>query len=166
MTCLIYRLLVAVSLVHTLYYFPSPAVAALANEPYRVRSLARQDLSRPLRIYGWDNLNCRGKMAFTDFDGITLSKNTSTHYLIRSFMLSRALQGQEQLDISITSDLSSWYPEKDHLARNSSSCNIFLQSYFANNGSDICHNTPPYTCSRVWLNPGRTSMHDTHESWR
>ncbi|KAL5365882.1 hypothetical protein BJX96DRAFT_20539 [Aspergillus floccosus] len=139
-----------------LYHLRGLASGAQTKDLAPPELSATEDARRPLRIYGWDQSDCEGRKAYTDFDDTELWRNTSTHYIIRSFKLSRALQGSEQLDLSIASSLSTWYPEKDHLSHNSSSCNIFLQSYFANNGSDECHNTPPYTCSRLWLNPGLT----------
>lgn len=78
----------------------------------------------------------------------------STALVTRSFRLNRTLEEQEQLDISVTDDYSSWYPDKELGLHNSSSCTTFLQSYYATNGSTACHNTPPFTCYRLWNNPG------------
>jgi hypothetical protein len=93
-------------------------------------------------------------MAITTFDKIGFARNVSNAHVSRSFTLSRPLQGQEQLDISVARVLETWFSNKDHLSFNSSSCDHFQQSYFALNGSTGCHNTPIFTCHRLWINPG------------
>ncbi|KAE8155413.1 hypothetical protein BDV40DRAFT_294341 [Aspergillus tamarii] len=113
-----------------------------------------QELRAPLRLDAWDSPNCQGNPAFTVFSDAVLSRNISNIQVSRSFKLNRTLEGQEQLDISITNDLITWRPNQDQLSPNSSSCTTFWQTYYASNGSKECHNTPPFTCHRLWNNPG------------
>lgn len=112
-----------------------------ASDPYAVNG-----------IIAWTEPNCKGIAASTIFNGSTLAKNISNVCLARSFQLLRPLQNQEQLDISITQEPSLWYPSESGV--NSLSCTCFIQSYFAVNGSGSCHNTPPFTCHRMWINYG------------
>lgn len=107
-----------------------------------------------LRLRAWTESNCQGEIAFTTFDNISFARNISNAYVSRSFKISRPLQGQEQLDISVARELETWFSDKDQLSSNSSSCDHFQQSYFAFNGSTDCHNTPDFTCHRLWINPG------------
>ena len=107
-----------------------------------------------IELHAWDRPNCEGQMAFTVFDSIKFARNLSNYAVSRSFRLSRPPNGQEQLDLSLAADLSSWYSDKDQLSQNSSSCNSFKQSYFASNGTTQCHNTPAFTCHRLWINTG------------
>lgn len=99
--------------------------------------------------------NCQGIAALTIFNGTTLSKNISNACLSQSFELLRPLQDQEQLDISITQDLDLWYEGQSSMK--SLSCTSFIQSYFPVNKSEGCHNTPPFTCHRLWINHGLKS---------
>jgi hypothetical protein len=92
---------------------------------------------------------------FNDTPPYYISKNVSNAMMSQSFRLdNRGLQGQEQLDFSVTLDLVSWYPGEDQYSTNDSSCARFLQSYTALNGSTACHNTAIFTCHRLWINPG------------
>jgi hypothetical protein len=88
------------------------------------------------------------------FEPEAIAKNISNYYISQSFRLSRPLEGQEQLDFSLAANPGSWYTNKDQFSEESSSCNSFLLSYFAWNGSASCHNTPLFTCHRLWINPG------------
>jgi hypothetical protein len=74
--------------------------------------------------------------------------------IARSFRLNRTLENQEQLDISVASNFAAWYPDRYEYSHNGFSCTNFLQSYYAMNGSTSCYNTPPFTCHRLWNNPG------------
>lgn len=103
-------------------------------------------------IIAWTEPNCQGIAASTIFNGSTLAKNISNVCLARSFQLLRPLQGQEQLDISITQEPSLWHPYERGV--NSLPCTSFIQSYFPINGSDRCYNTSPFTCHRMWINYG------------
>ncbi|KAL4869115.1 hypothetical protein BDV12DRAFT_185354 [Aspergillus spectabilis] len=107
-----------------------------------------------LKLEAWSLNNCSGDLAFTIFDDVSFTKNISNWRPSYSFQLSRELQGQEQLDLSLTGNLASWYANKDQLSTNSSSCEIFLQTYTAENGSTICHAVPQFTCHRLWVNSG------------
>lgn len=113
-----------------------------------------KSLYAPLQLEAWDQLNCQGNKGITVFSNQALSRNISNCQISRSFKLNRTLEGQEQLDISTTREFSSWYPNKDQLSVNSSSCTEFWQSYYAVNSSTVCHNTPPFTCHRLWNNQG------------
>ncbi|KAE8155681.1 hypothetical protein BDV40DRAFT_283161 [Aspergillus tamarii] len=88
--------------------------------------------------------------SLTILDSTYLSKNISTYYRPLSFELKRPLKGQEQLDLSVTSELDSFLPRE----KSNSTCVNFLQSYTASNGTLGCHNTTVFTCHRLWLNPG------------
>ncbi|KAL4745853.1 uncharacterized protein BDW70DRAFT_154566 [Aspergillus foveolatus] len=116
--------------------------------------------SSPLNPHGingmmmWTERDCKGVPASTIFDNANFAKNISNICLSRSFKLLRPLQGQEQLDISITQKLGLWHSNNDQLSMNSLSCTDFIQSYFPLNGSGDCYNTPPFTCHRLWENSG------------
>jgi hypothetical protein len=101
----------------------------------------------------WTERDCQGVPASTIFNGTTMAHNISNACLSQSFKLARPLQGQEQLDISITLQPHSW----SSTWVNNQSCTSFIQSYFPINGSDDCHNTPPFTCHRLWINNGLSS---------
>ncbi|KAI2742753.1 hypothetical protein DTO013F2_8429 [Penicillium roqueforti] len=114
-----------------------------------------QKLSSPLKIETRDGLNCQGAGAgFTVFNDSVLTLNLPNFFVSRSFRLSRTLEGQEQLDISVALNYATWYSNKDQLSPNSSACTNFWRSYYAVNGSTGCHNTSPFTCHRLWNNPG------------
>ncbi|RDH26893.1 hypothetical protein BDQ94DRAFT_164089 [Aspergillus welwitschiae] len=115
---------------------------------------ASSGLYEPLELFAWDKPNCRGTISWTIFDEISFARNISNFFVAHSFRLNRTLERQEQLDISVTSNFATWYSDKDQLSYNSSSCTTFWQSYYAINGSIACHNTPPFTCHRLWNNPG------------
>ncbi|KAL2795478.1 hypothetical protein BJX66DRAFT_301705 [Aspergillus keveii] len=109
----------------------------------------------PITLYAWMMPNCKGEWAQTEFDSVTFTKNNSNFYLSRSFKLSRPLEGQEQLDLSLAIDLSSWNSTKSLALKSPNpACDSFEQTYFALNGSADCHNTPACTCHRIWINPG------------
>lgn len=95
-----------------------------------------------LHLRAWTESNCQGKIAFTTFNNISFA------YLSRSFKLCRPLQGQKQLDISVTGEFETWFSDKDQLFYQ------FQQSDSAFNGSTDYHNTPDFTCYRLWINPG------------
>ena len=118
-----------------------------------------KELHVPLQLEAWDQQNCQGNSAWTKFDNHVLARNLSNAQVSHSFKLNRTLEGKEQLDISVTNRFNSWYPDKDQLSANSSSCTNFWQSYYATNGSTACHNTPPFTCHRLWNNPGLTQRY-------
>ncbi|KAJ6027402.1 hypothetical protein N7460_012219 [Penicillium canescens] len=111
-------------------------------------------LSAPLQLIAWTQLNCKGDFGVTQFTDSVLARNISNGYVSRSFQLNRTLTHQEQLDISVTDNFTSWYSNKDQLSYESSSCSSFWQTYYAMNGSTSCYNTPPFTCHRLWNNPG------------
>lgn len=108
-------------------------------------------------IITWTEPNCQGTAALSIFNGTTLSRNISNACLSLSFELLRPLQDQEQLDISISHDLDSWYPYEGQSSTKSLSCTSFIQSYFPVNETEGCHNTPPFTCHRLWINHGLNS---------
>jgi hypothetical protein len=78
-----------------------------------------------LRLRAWTESNCQGEIAFTTFNNISFARNISNAYVSRSFKISRPLQGQEQLDISVARELETWFSNKDQLSFNSSSCDHF-----------------------------------------
>jgi hypothetical protein len=126
---------------HDFYFFPLTCLI--------------QELSSPLKIETWKGQDCQGAGAcFTIFNDSVLALNISNVFVSRSFRLNRTLEGQEQLDLSVTNDYATWYSDKDQLSPNSSSCTEFWRSYYAANGSTACHNTSPFTCHRLWNNPG------------
>ncbi|RDH38295.1 hypothetical protein BDQ94DRAFT_156325 [Aspergillus welwitschiae] len=108
----------------------------------------------PIHLEAWAGPNCQGETAYTHFTDSYYGRNLSNALVSRSFKLSRALHGKEQLDISVTRNFDTWYADKDQLSRNDSSCQIFVQTYYAVNGSTACHNTPKFTCHRLWTNTG------------
>jgi hypothetical protein len=114
-------------------------------------------------IVYWTEPNCKGTAATTVFDSITSARNITNICISQSYSLFRRLQGQEQLDISITQDPLSWNTS-DQL-----SCTDFIQSYFAVNQTQSCYNTPPFTCHRFWVNQGlppELSGQVLPESWK
>jgi hypothetical protein len=110
-------------------------------------------IDTPVGINGitiWTERDCQGVPASTIFNDTTIAQNISNACLSQSFRLARPLQGQEQLDISITLQPHPWRS----VLVNKQTCTSFIQSYFPINGSDDCHNTPPFTCHRLWINNG------------
>ncbi|KAJ5111806.1 hypothetical protein NUU61_001436 [Penicillium alfredii] len=140
------------------------AAALAPQQPSRISRPTIQKLSAPLQLNAWDGPNCQGVLAWTTFTDSVFARNISNFQVCRSFRLNRTLRGQEQLDISVANDRSAWYPNKDQLSANSSSCTDFWQSYYATNGSTACHNTPPFTCHRLWNNPGLSHNEGHHGS--
>jgi hypothetical protein len=63
--------------------------------------------SVPLALYAWNTSNCTGSLAWTPFNDTVMALNLSNWQISRSFTLSRALQDQEQLDLSTASNFSS-----------------------------------------------------------
>ncbi|KAL4889241.1 hypothetical protein BDV59DRAFT_119734 [Aspergillus ambiguus] len=115
-----------------------------------VDPLNAQDLVEPIEVRVWDSPNCTGRPSSTIIDSTNLAKNISTYYRPLSFELKRPLRDNEQLDLSVTFDLGDFLPRQG----SNSSCADFLESYTADNGTTDCHNTPVFTCHRLWLNPG------------
>ena len=116
-----------------------------------------QNISAPLLLDAWEAPNCPGESdAQTDFTFAHpfIGQNMSNIIIARSFRLNRTLDNQEQFDISVASNSAAWHPDKYEYSHNGSSCTNFLQSYYAINGSTSCHNTPPFTCHRLWNNLG------------
>jgi len=138
-------------------YLPCP-ISYLMHKKHQdiSKTIAKypKGLFAPLRLEAWEQSNCHGTLGITVFSDGVFSRNISNYQVSRSFSLNRTLEGQEQLDISVTKDFDSWYSDKDQLSMNSSSCTQFWQSYYAINGSNTCHNTQPFTCHRLWNNPG------------
>ncbi|KAL4960570.1 uncharacterized protein BDV14DRAFT_182285 [Aspergillus stella-maris] len=97
----------------------------------------------------WTEKDCQGIPASMVFNDTTLASNISNRCVSQSFRLLRPLQGKEQFDISITPGLGS--DNKDY-GINGLGCTSFVKSYFAINGTKGCHNTPPFTCHRLWVN--------------
>ncbi|OQE68330.1 hypothetical protein PENNAL_c0155G02305, partial [Penicillium nalgiovense] len=92
-------------------------------------------LSSPLKIETWVGPHCQGAGGcFTIFNDSVLALNLSNFSISRSFRLNRTLEAQEQLGLSVTNDYGT--------------------CYYAVNGSTACHNTSPFTCHRLWNNPG------------
>jgi hypothetical protein len=144
-------------LLPVLFYFLHGVSALYAPEIITTRTtqLSYPSPYGPITLWAWAKPNCNGSwQGVTVFDTTNFARNLSNFVVSRSFKISRPLKGQEQLDISLATDLSSWYHNKDQLSRNSSSCNSFKNSYFAWNGTTDCHSTPAFTCHRLWLNPG------------
>jgi len=79
-------------------------------------------LFAPLQLIAWEKLNCTGNSGFTQFTNPVLARNISNALIYRSFKLSRTLVDQEQLDVSVTNNFTSWYSDKDQLSYESSSC--------------------------------------------
>ncbi|KAJ5982325.1 hypothetical protein N7451_012425 [Penicillium sp. IBT 35674x] len=128
--------------------------AAAAASPALTAWSAINTLAAPLQLQAWTLPNCRDEPAWAYFDNGVLARNISNWYISRSFQLNRTLVAQEQLDISVINNYSTWYPDKDQLSYDSSSCTAFWQSYYAHNGTTACDDTPPITCHRLWNNPG------------
>ncbi|KAJ5661402.1 uncharacterized protein N7477_009018 [Penicillium maclennaniae] len=101
--------------------------AAAASRALTARS-ATDTLDAPLQLQAWTHPNCQGnRSAWTSFDDSVLARNISNLFIARSFRLNRTLVAQEQLDISVTNNYSTWYPDKDQLSYDSSSCTDFWQ---------------------------------------
>jgi hypothetical protein len=103
-----------------------------------------------LKLDAWLERDCVGKSGGSTFpeQGATPGTNVSNWGIFQSLRLNRSLTDQEQLDISVASDLSTWYSNKDQFA----SCNIFLQTFTALNDLNICVNVSNFTCHRIWIN--------------
>ncbi|KAL4927725.1 uncharacterized protein BDV17DRAFT_265646 [Aspergillus undulatus] len=119
-----------------------------------------EDAGNYLDLYGvngimlWTEPNCQGIPASTIFNDTTLGQNISNACISQSFKLLRPLHGEEQLDISIAPQLDLWTSIEGQSSANSLGCTSFIQSYFPMNESGGCHNTPPFTCHRLWINSG------------
>ena len=95
-------------------------------------------LSVSLRLIAWEKFNCVGDFGVTEFAELVLARAISNAIVSRSFRLNRTLMQQEQLDISITDNFTSWYSCKDQLPYESSSCSKFWQTYYTVNGTTAC----------------------------
>ncbi|KAL2783432.1 hypothetical protein BJX66DRAFT_318507 [Aspergillus keveii] len=100
------------------------------SSPYPISTTDYPSPNGPITLYAWTMPNCKGEWAQTEFDFVTFTKNNSNLYLSRSFKLSRPLESPNP------------------------ACDSFEQTYFALNGSADCHNTPAFTCHRIWRSPG------------
>ncbi|KAL4781051.1 hypothetical protein BJX76DRAFT_350471 [Aspergillus varians] len=122
-----------------------PICAALYSE---------RGFSNPHAINGmvlWTDSDCRGIPASTIFNFTTFAQNISNTCVSRSFSLFRPLRGEEQLDILVIQEPGATY---SNTLLNNLACTDFIQSYFPINESKSCYNTPPFTCHRLWSNPG------------
>lgn len=132
--------------------FTNPERLAISHEK---RQTNYPSPNGPITLYAWPKPNCEGERAQTQFDFVTFTKNNSNFYPSRSFKLSRPLEGQEQLDLSLAINLTSWNSTKSLALKSPNpACDSFERTYFAWNGSADCHNTPAFTCHRLWINPG------------
>lgn len=110
-----------------------------------------QESFPPLIMCAWEHPECEGHGECIDLR-MDLGLNMSSSRLSHSFTLKRALIGPEQLDISITDNPSTWYPLKNDGLSDNPSCTDFVISYDTFEAG--CHNSPPFTCYRLWMNPG------------
>ncbi|OJZ79687.1 hypothetical protein ASPFODRAFT_54812 [Aspergillus luchuensis CBS 106.47] len=120
-----------------------------------------QNMYGPIHPEAWAEPNCQGGDTAITFTDNFYGRSLSIVLVSRSFKLSRALQGEEQLDISVTRNFDTWYADKDQFSMNDSSCQTLVQTYYAVNGSTACHNTPKFTCHRLWTNPGLSWSYTT-----
>jgi hypothetical protein len=116
-----------------------PSTIALPSESPEIFKAERQsDYPSPngsITLFAWTEPNCKGLRAQTQFNSVTFTKNNSNFYISRSFQLSRPLMGQEQLDLSLATNLKSWNATKSQSLRSPNpACNIFERTYFAWNG--------------------------------
>lgn len=112
-----------------------------------------QELLAPIKLSAWINSKCIGNPAYTEFSSTYFARNVSNYELSRSFMLSRTMKYQEQLDLFITTNMSLWYADKDQISYNDSSCTRFLKTYWGVH-QNSCISASPFTCRRLWNNPG------------
>ncbi|KAJ5454900.1 hypothetical protein N7530_011442 [Penicillium desertorum] len=83
--------------------------AAIAPSATQTTETSIDKLSSSLKIETWDGLDCQGAGAgFTEFNTSVLALNISNYFVSRSFRLNRTLEGQEQLDLSVTNDHANW----------------------------------------------------------
>lgn len=83
-----------------------------------------------------------------------MPRNVSNPFVAHSFRLvGRGLVGKEQLDLSIALN-ESYSTGLDLFTAESPYCTHFLRSYTGLNGSMDCHDVPPFTCQRLWINRG------------
>ncbi|CDM31713.1 unnamed protein product [Penicillium roqueforti FM164] len=64
-------------------------------------------LSAPIQHIGWTKLNSTGDPSVTEFINSVQAQNLPNARILRSFQLNRTLTQQEQLDISVMSNLTS-----------------------------------------------------------
>ncbi|OKL55278.1 hypothetical protein UA08_09446 [Talaromyces atroroseus] len=111
----------------------------------------------PIRFYAWDQPHCKGNCTVVNFDDAPLyymPRNVSNSFVAHSFRLDgRGLAGKEQLDLSVALN-ESYSTGLDRSTAESSYCTHFLRSYTGLNGSMDCHDVPPFTCQRLWINRG------------
>ena len=100
-------------------------------------------------------MNCTGLAGHSTFIYPNpVEFNVSNSRIVQSLQLNRSLMDQEQLDLSLASNLSSWYANKDQYSSHSASCNIFLKTFTALDNVTTCINVPKFTCHRFWTNNG------------
>ena len=108
-------------------------------------------------LTAWTDTDCLGNSSgsstFPDHASIR-ELNVSNFDVYQSLRLNRSLLGQEQLDISVASDLDNWYSNKDQYSVSSASCDIFLMSFTTQSNLTRCFNVPKFTCHRIWQNAG------------
>lgn len=88
-----------------------------------------------------------------------VSRNVSSPFVAHSFrLIGRGLTGKEQLDLSVALNSSDKFSDSGPLERRNLYCSQFLQSYTGFNGTMDCHDAPPFTCQRLWINSGLSAV--------
>ena len=114
-------------------------------------SLSPQNSPGAIQFWSWPELGCKGAAAFAAIDDGNYSRNISAAQVSQSFKLvSRGLQGQEQLDLSVSDDVGKW--SSTTAPSDDLSCSVFVKSYRPTDGIMSCQNTQRFTCFRLWVN--------------
>ncbi|KAL5337379.1 hypothetical protein BJX70DRAFT_399682 [Aspergillus crustosus] len=110
--------------------------------------------SQPIYIQLYSQPNCQGDQGTTTYAEGAVITDTSTKEPRLSFKISRPLRPHEQIDFSVAPDLSTWTNQ----APNHISCGNFVRTFFARDKiGTTCQNFGPFTCYKIWANPGLVS---------
>ncbi|KAL3470035.1 hypothetical protein BJX99DRAFT_264632 [Aspergillus californicus] len=119
------------------------------NAPHDTR--ATPTVPGDIQIFKYSEANCGGNFVIHYYvRGMHYeAQDQVDKQVVRSFRLGRRLEGNEQLDFSVTGDLGHFGGFQDPRR-----CERYLQSFFARDGpgADACVNVSPSTCHRLWWN--------------
>ncbi|KAL4880319.1 hypothetical protein BJY04DRAFT_219313 [Aspergillus karnatakaensis] len=137
------------------------ALEVIGEQPYLTRRVAvvREDgyelarlLPAPISITVYTEPGCKGLESTINLAKGSLWTEGTMGFVGLSVRLSRPLQRQEQLDISVAEgDVSNWGRGDPR-----NPCKRLIRSYMA--GSSGCHMPGRFTCTNIWMNTGLRSV--------